>query len=420
VHSLSRSLWTNRAFRGLLLAHFSSNFGDWLAFIALFNLVALEWHTDMLGIGALTASYLLPFAVIAPLAGVFVDRWELRRLMITCDVLRAGIVCLMLFADDLAWLCGLVFLHQSVSTFFNPAQGAAIPRLVARTEILAANSWSTQASHITKLLGPGVAGLLVAALGTRGCLMLDAATFVISALLLLALPALRPRRLQQASASVSGDLRSALRWLRGDRRLRTVLASLVLSIAGLGTFLVSLPIHVRDVLHLGPRGMGLLLSALGAGTLLGAAALLSQTRRDRQRLLQAGSVVLGVGLGGLATVTQAAVAAAWLGVIGVGTAMIVVPAHTMFQEETPEDRRGRILSVSLALLALAQVGGMGAAAALATRLATPSILWLAAAAGFAAAVVLVMASLPQRRRDTAPQPDVKRSADAAIHVGDRG
>ena len=177
-----RRMWHNRPLRGLLLAHFASNFGDWLAFMAMFSLAALQWHTDVLGIGFLAIAYLLPFAVIAPLAGVFVDRWELRRLLIVSDLLRAGIVCLMAFANDLAILCGLLFLHQSVSTFFNPAQHAAIPRLVTREDILPANALSTQASHATKILGPGIGGILVATLGTRGCLLLDAATFLISAL----------------------------------------------------------------------------------------------------------------------------------------------------------------------------------------------------------------------------------------------
>ena len=144
-------MWRNKPLRGLLLAHFASNFGDWLAFMAMFSLAALQWHTDVLGIGFLAISYLLPFALIAPLAGVFVDRWELRRLMIASDLLRAGIVCLMAFANDLAVLCGLLFLHQSVSTFFNPAQHAAIPRLVAREDILVASSMGFLKSGVKSL-----------------------------------------------------------------------------------------------------------------------------------------------------------------------------------------------------------------------------------------------------------------------------
>jgi MFS family permease len=421
LHSLSRSLWSNRAFRGLLLAHFASNFGDWLAFIALFNLVALQWRVDVLGIGLLTASYLLPFALIAPFAGVFVDRWELRRLLIASDVLRCGIVCLMLWANDLAVLCGLIFLHQSVSTFFNPAQHAAIPRLVERSHLLAANAWSTQASHATKVLGPGVAGVLVAALGTRGCLLIDAATFLVSAGLLLALPRLPAPVAERPSASVSGDLRAALRWLRQDRRLRIVLASLLLSIAGLGAFLVSLPVHVRDVLQLGPRGMGALLSALGAGTLLGAAALLSLGGRDRPRLLRIGGIVLGIGLAGFALTTQAVTAAALLVVVGLGTAAIVVPAHTILQEDTPDDLRGRVISVSLAGLALAQVGGMGTAAWLGRHLPTPQILWIAAGLCLTSTLVLSTALRPRRQPALYPPArDLSRPEDAAIRAGDRG
>ena len=420
-----KRLWSNQAFRGLLLAHFASNLGDWLAFIALFNLAAIEWQTDILGIGLITVAYLLPFAIIAPVAGVFVDRWELRRLLVASDILRAGLVVLMVFADQLWQLCLLIFLHQTVSTFFNPAQQAAIPRLVRRADILPANALGTQASHLTKVLGPGIAGMLVAMLGTRGCLLLDAATFALSGMLLLTLPRLTTRRAPQEVASVSADLRAAYRCLRKLRRLQWSLLSLIFAICGLGAFLVALPIHARDGLGLGPQGLGLLLSTLGIGTLVGAMALMSRlAHHDRLSMMSVGSGLLAISLVGLVRVQQPAWSGLLMVFLGVGTAFLIVPAHALFQEEAAEQHLGGILSVALAVLALAQVSGMGMAAALGQTLPASYALGLAAALCGCAALLLwggvrFLDLGPRRPSPITPEP-ITPEVEPVIRVGDRG
>jgi len=426
--SLVAPLRHNRALRHMLLAHFASNFGDWLAFIAVFELTALRWHASIGGMALLTASYLLPFALIAPLAGVFVDRWELRRVLVGSDVLRAGIVCGMLFADRLGVLCLLVFLHQAVSTFFNPAQHAALPRLVRRDEILTANALSTQASHVTKVLGPGIAGVLVATLGTHGCLLLDAATFLLSGALLTRLPRLQPARTTtaprvpaRALQEIAQELRVALDWLRHQPRLRWTLICLVCSIGGLGAFLVTLPIHARDALGLGPRGMGLLLSALGIGTVAGAWGVVRHGTWDRLQTIGVGSLVLCVGLLALARVPQAATAAAVVLLLGCGTAILLVPAHALFQEETPEALRGRVISVALSILALSQVGGMALATWMGRLPGADAALSAAAVLCAAGALLLPIGRRQVRRATQEPAIEsVTSPAGLATHGRDPG
>jgi len=113
------------AFRALFTAHLVSNLGDWLAFLALFSLAAIEWQASATRIALLAVAYIVPLALVAPFAGVFVDRWELRRILIASDLARAALVTAMTFAPNHAMLCVLLFLHQSCGCFFNPACKAA-------------------------------------------------------------------------------------------------------------------------------------------------------------------------------------------------------------------------------------------------------------------------------------------------------
>lgn len=377
LHETPRRLWRHPHFSKLLLAHWTSNVGDWLAFMALFGLAALELRADIAGIGALAVAYMLPLVVIAPLAGVLVDGWDLRPVLVTTDLCRAALLCWMAFASSLPTLCLLLFLHQAATSFFNPAQHAAIPRLVERPAILAANALAAQAAHATKVIGPAAGGALVALLGARGCFLLDAASFVLSALLLLRLPSLPGHPAQMVRRSLLGDLRSGAAFVRNAPRIGLAIAALSGCVAGFGAFLVTLPIFARDVLGYGSGRMGLLLSGLGAGAMAGAA-LVSRlgSGSDRLRLMSWAGVVAGVAMLGLPIVRAAALPASMI--VGVGVAVLLVAAHTLVQEETPSPLRGRVIGLSLAVLGLAQVAGMAAAALLSRHGETSGIVQVAA------------------------------------------
>ena len=303
------ALLRNPSFRTLLTAHFASNVGDWLAFVALFSVAAFDWQANVLDVSLLAVSYMLPFATVAPFAGVFVDRWDLRRVMIVSDLMRLVVVICMAYTTILPLMCVLLFVLQSLASFFNPAMHAAIPRLVDRRHILAANSLNTQAAHLTKILGPGVAGLLVAALGARGCLLFDAATFAISALLLLRLPLLPAVVSSAVHRSVGRDLRSGVVFLWNHGRLRAVTLMLALCICGLGAFIVVLPIFARDVLLAGARLLGFLLSGLGLGAVVGALLVAHTGKRwDKLASLIAASWLAAAALAVLSGTTQYSVA----------------------------------------------------------------------------------------------------------------
>jgi MFS family permease len=257
-------------------------------------------------------------------------------------------------------LCALLFLHQSCGCFFNPAQSAAVPRLVDRSRLLAANALTAGAAHAAKILGPAIAGTLVAALGWRACLYADAASFVLSALALATLPQLAaaaPPRPSQRPA-LGGDRRrlahrlgvparqapgarnrasrhdrddGARRFPGGDRRVRTR------------------PARSRTAQH-GPLALD-----ARRGAILGAFAIARGLHRQpKQRLVCGGILALALGFALLAMARSLGLAAGAIFVLGAGAAAVIVPAQTLVQEETPPALLGRVTSAAVSAIGLAQ------------------------------------------------------------------
>jgi MFS transporter, DHA3 family, macrolide efflux protein len=416
-----------RHFRALFVAHLMSNLGDWLAFLALFGLVAVQWRAGAMRISLLATAYVLPLVCVAPIAGVFVDRWDLRRVLLASDLARAAILVAMAYQANFGVLCALLFLQQAIGCFFNPAQSAALPRLVPRTELLAANALTNSAAQVSKLLGPGVAGLLVAACGPRGCFLADAASFALSAAWLATLPSLPagrggarsaaepastpaepahasvPETTRTTAASVRGvweEMRAGWKFVRRTPSVHRVALLLTVTMIALGAFIAVVGVHARDVLGLQARGMGLLLSTLGAGAVMGALLVTHlPASAGRLRTIAAGMLLGGVALALVAWSHDRQVAFAGVLVIGVATAATLVPGHTLVQETTPHALLGRVMSSIVAVIGLAQAASMALAGSVATHAGTRAVLAASALVlGGAALFSLGWSMLARRRR----------------------
>ena len=390
------ALLGDRRFAALFGAHLVSNLGDWLAFLALFGLAALEWRASATRVGLLAVAYVLPLVGVAPFAGVLVDRWDLRKVLVASDMARAVLVLAMAFAPGYAALCALLFLHQAAGCFFNPAQSAALPRFVPRPRLLSANALTSSAGHAAKLLGPAVAGLLVAALGPRGCFLADSASFVVSALALSTLPAMPggrrttgagtgpARRAGSAWAAVRADLGEGFEFLRRAPRLRRAVGAVAWTMVAVGGFIAILAVYARDVLGAGPRTLGFLLSSLGVGAVAGALAVAHFGRgRSRQMAIGMGMFLGAIALAILAANPDLRSVAGGVLLLGAAAAVSIVPAQALLQEETPGALLGRVTSVAVAGIGLVQGLGMVLAGPLVgvlgmSRFLVLAALWLAA------------------------------------------
>src|ERR1041384_6024182 len=131
--------------RRLWAAQVVSVFGDFLAIFAVLSYVSFNLHASAAQVTLISVSFMVPFALIGPVAGVFVDRWNVKRTMIASDLIRAALVLALVFATTLGEIYAILFLLSAVSTFFVPAQTVTLRTIVPREGLLAANALVQQA-----------------------------------------------------------------------------------------------------------------------------------------------------------------------------------------------------------------------------------------------------------------------------------
>jgi MFS family permease len=351
-----RLLGANRPFRRLWTARAVSFLGDSLGLVALMLHVASTTGQALAVAALLLAGDFAP-ALLGPLTGTVADRLDRQRLMVASELVQGALaVAIALWLPSLPLLLALVGLRAVAGQVFQPASRAAVPALVPEPDLERANAAVGVATNGGETLGPLVAAVALPLLDVRGVLLLDAATFAVSAALLAFLPALPgggPR-----PASFLADARAGLRYLWGERTVRAVVFGSVAIVACNGIDDVALVFLATDTLGGGDGAVGLLLAAVGIGLLAGAA-LLARTRRRAAMpaLLLAGFAVSSAGnlLTGLAWAVAAAFALQ--AVRGLGIAALDVAATTLVQRIVPAGLLGRVFGTLY--------GGIGVAAALA-------------------------------------------------------
>jgi MFS family permease len=354
----------NPAFRRLWLAQAVSLVGDWFTLIALAVAVSRASGGSGLAVGGLLLTQLLPTAFVGPLGGALADRFDRRRLLVQSDLLRAGIVLMLipaLGAGTLFPLYGLAFLHFSVATVFEPARSALVPRLVGPAQLVAATTLTSVTWSVMTALGGVLGGSILAAVGPRAAFFADALTFAASAALIASMGPISAAP-EPAGEETSGPgVRDGLRYLRAHLVTAAVLA--VKAIAGIGlvdTFLVIYGTHVFPRGEDGAISLGLLWACFGAGAVLGPSLLNlvndGSVRRMR-RLILAGIAMIVAGLGALAVAPTLATAGFAVVLRGMGGSTNWTYSTVILQKVVPDALRGRVLALDLACLTLTATVG---------------------------------------------------------------
>lgn len=381
----------NRPFLLLWVGQFVSSFGDWLAILALFSLIAFRWKGTPDQVAGMLIAFILPWVVLGPLSGVFVDRWNLKRAMIASDLLRAGLVLLLAFAGS-AWQVYLLMAAVStVSCFFMPAMNAAIPRLVKKEELLVANSLNAQTVHFNKIVAPAIAGLLVAWAGEKACFYIDAVSFLFSAGMIAAvkigsaageqpLAPTEGRAAEKGLSAVFAEFREGFLFLHGHRALRFVVLAMSAAMFIIGAFDALIAVYVRETLHADSKIFGALVSVIGIGTIAGSVWVGKYAQQKPKILLIVWGIFgIGVGVLLLALATTAVAAVACSLTLGLAVSAVLVPSQTLMQEETPQAMLGRVSSTSLSLMTVAQLIGVSIAGKLAAWMGIRNFYYLLAA-----------------------------------------
>ena len=270
-----RLLAANRPFRLLWSARAVSFLGDSLSLVALMLHVAETTGQALAVAWLLLAGDFAP-ALLGPLTGTVADRLDRRRVMIGCELLQGALVVVIaLWLPALPLLLVLVGLRAVAGQVFQPASRAAVPAVVPERDLERANAAVGVATNGGETLGPLVAALLLPVLEVRGVLLVDAASFLVSAALLGLLPPLaRSGDGDRARpASFLADAGAGLRYLRGQPILRVVVGGYVAVVACTGIDDVALVFLATDTFGAGESAAGLLLAAVGVGLLAGYALL---------------------------------------------------------------------------------------------------------------------------------------------------
>ncbi|MFI9011096.1 MFS transporter [Actinosynnema sp. NPDC053489] len=379
-------------FRLLWAARTISAFGTWLLVVAVpahvFTLTG-----SVLASGAALAAEFLPPLLLGPLAGVLVDRWDRRRVLVAADVLRAAAVALLLFARDpgTLWLVYVALVVESTGTvLFRPAAQAHTPVVVGSGPALSgANALNSLTDGVARLVGAPLGGALAGLVGFPALVVVDAASYLVSAALLAAMTR-RPR--DDRRAAVRDDLREGLAFLRSRRSARALLVvSTVFLTANASLSALLVPFGMTALGGAGP--VGLVMSGLGVGFLLGAPATRPLVDRLRSGPLLAGALgVTAVGFALLFGSTSLPTALAAAVLVGLAGSAALVVTQTAVQRVTPAAVLGRVGAVLFTGEAAATVVGALAGPALAELTSARTTAYAACALTVAAA--LYAASAP--------------------------
>jgi MFS family permease len=349
LHGRTFAALRHRNFRLYWFSQLISLTGTWMQAVAQGWLV-LELTNQPFWLGVAGAAGTLPVLLFSLIGGVAADRLPKRSLLLATQSASAVLALalgLLVFAGQIRlWeVLAIALALGTANALDMPARQSFIIEMVDREDLLNAIALNSFTFNAARVLGPAVAGAIVAAAGTAACFLVNAASFVP---VLVALAAMRglaeaPRA---AAGSVIQSLREGFAYAARERRFQGLIA-----LVAAGSFfgfpcVTLLPAFARDVLHVDARGYGVLMAMTGVGATVSALALAS-----RQRSGVGGPVVVGAGLGfGVAIVLFSqsrsfATAVPLLAIAGGGMVAQAAAANTLVQAMVPDALRGRVMSM---------------------------------------------------------------------------
>ena len=350
-----------RGLRRLWAGQIVSVFGDFLAIFAIFSIISFRMHGTATQVTLVLISYFVPFAFISPLAGVFVDRWNIKRTMIASDLTR-GVLCLgLLYVSNVWEIYAILFAMSTVSTFFVPAQGVLIRSIVPREGLMSANGLMQQVFYGMQIISPAAASGLVAAFGPDSCFWLDAASFAVSAYMIWGIalhrdPAAAP---SQQVRSVIHEMNAGAKFIFTHPAISFVVTAMTAGMFAIRCFSALIAVYVRDVLRGGTGLFGGLSSLVGVGMILGTQFMHRFGRhRSKAHVVVGGLLGIGVAIAGIAAIPNTPAAVAGMLALGFCAAFLIVPSQTLLQEETPPQMLGRVGGSMMSVMMASQVVGL--------------------------------------------------------------
>ena len=369
--------------------------GSWISMTATSWLVyRLTGSAMALGVVGFAGQF--PGFVMGPFAGAFLDRWDRHRVLVatqTLSMMQSFALATLTFTGHITVPAIIVLnaVQGIVNAFDMPARQAFLPTMISDREDLAnAIAMNSSMFNAARLIGPSVAGFMIATAGEAWCFLVDGVSYVAVILALLAMKDVRRLHPPAVHAGFMEHLFEGWRYVLSFRPIRSLMLQLAWLCLVVMPFSVLMPVFADEILGGGPHTLGLLMGASGLGAMSGA--LWLTTRRSvvgLGRVILVNTIVFGVGLMGFALSRWLWVSLAFMTVAGFGMMVQMASTNTVIQTIVDEEKRGRVMSFyTMSFLGTAPFGSL-LAGWLSTRIGAPQtvllsgVLCLATAAWFA-------------------------------------
>jgi MFS family permease len=325
----------------------------------------------------------MPAFLLAPFAGIFVDRWNRHRLLVatqTISMLQSFALAGLTLTGriDIRAIILLSLVQGTVNAFDMPGRQAFLLTLVEKKADLSnAIALNSSMVNIARLIGPSIAGVVIAAANEGWCFLIDGVSYVAVIVALLAMRIPRPEAVPRGAVSMSKQFREGLSYVFGFQPIRSIITLLALvSLVGV-PYSVLMPVFAATVFEGGPHTLGLLMTASGCGALAGALWLASRRSvLGLGRLIPSASAVFGAGLLAFSFTRSLALALPCLVAAGFGFMVQMASSNTVLQTIVDDEKRGRVMSFyTMAFLGTAPFGSL-IAGWLSSRIGAPHTLLL--------------------------------------------
>ncbi|MBM3244334.1 MAG: MFS transporter [Candidatus Omnitrophica bacterium] len=346
-------IFKNKNFRNLWTGQLISALGDRLTQMGILTFVMIAAQDKGDKMAMITFFSLLPFLIFGPLFGILADRYSRKNLMLIADLVRAVLVCFIpviwINTHSVILIVAWFFLLGTFTALFTPAKMSIIGNITEKSFLLEANSAIVSTGLVATLVGTFIAGAVIKATGVKPAFFINGFTYVISALFILSISYSKdavPKEIQpKLCFNLLSDIKTGVAYIKRHQLImRLILLSSLFSLISSFGYILILN-YSSAMLHQDSLGVGILLSAVGIGAILGSVILIK--RKDKVnygRALYLSYTIIGVFSLLFIFRPNFYFSILFLFCLGVGASMLTITLDTMFQRVTPDDLKGKIFS----------------------------------------------------------------------------
>lgn len=370
-----------RNFRLFFMGQTVSLIGTWMQLIAMSWLVYRLTNSAML-LGVVGFVGNLPSLLIAPFAGVLADRWNRHRMMViiqTLAMIQAFVLAILVLVNVVTvWHIMLLSVFMGfINAFDMPVrQSFLLDMIENKNDLSNAIALNSSMVNASRLIGPSIAGILIAATGEGICFLINAISFSAVLVALLAMK-IQPRKDRRKAEPVLQELKEGLSYAFGFAPIRAIIVLLALiNLVGM-PYTILMPIFAKDILKGGPHTLGFLMAAVGVGALIAAVYLASRKNAEGLgKLIAWSSGIFGAGLVAFSFSRDIWLSTVLMFVTGAGMISNMAASNTVLQTIADEDKRGRVMSLyTVAFRGMAPFGSL-LAGSVAAAIGAPYMLFI--------------------------------------------